>query len=362
MAHWFERDREIVTTNANYSAPLANASSRATAQLIRPPMASSPFQTLPDDVLQRVLAGIPLDDHQAAAATCQAFRAVISGPRFPALRQLHGCAEHDILLVGTGRLAECVSIRLAHESGVLARISGDLMVDDGSRSTTDGGARVFVSRREHSIAPNRILAIDVSSRRWRRLTTPPLDQDGYCMEWCGGRLYVAGGHTGPNAFLDSLHAFDETTGLWEDMPPMPHGCSAAASGVIGNQLFIAGGYTEFCALAFSATLQIYNTVTRAWRLAAPPPEFGPSACGVVLDGKLFVFGSECVVYDPQSDTWAEESVPWRAGFSTACAHEGRIVAFLGNGTAFARAADGTWSPYEITYGAGRYAVGSVLLG
>ena len=146
------------------------------------------------------------------------------------------------------------------------------------------------------------------------------------------------------------------------MPPMPHGCSAAASGVIGNQLFIAGGYTEFCALAFSATLQIYNTVTRAWRLAAPPPEFGPSACGVVLDGKLFVFGSECVVYDPQSDTWAEESVPWRAGFSTACAHEGRIVAFLGNKTAFARAADGTWSPYEITYGAGRYAVGSVLLG
>ena len=248
-----------------------------------------------------------------------------------------------------------MSIRLAHKDGVLAS-TGDLDVDNRSRSTTDGGARLFVS----DLSTHQILAIDASSRRWRRLTTAPLDQSGYCMEWCGGRLYVACGHK--QAFLDSLHAFDEATGLWEDMPPMPHGCSAAASGVIGNQLFIAGGYTEFCATAFSSTLQIYNTVTRAWRLAAPPPEFGPSACGVVLDGKLFVFGSECVVYDPQSDTWAEESVPWRAGFSTACAHEGRIVAFLGNGTAFARAADGTWSPYEITYGAGRYAVGSVLIG
>ena len=333
-------------------------------------MASSPFQTLPDDVLQRVLAGIPLDDHQAAAATCQAFRAVISGPRFPALRQLHGCAEHDILLVGTGRLAECVSIRLAHESGVLARISGDLMVDDGSRSTTDGGARVFVSRREHSIAPNRILAIDVSSRRWRRLTTPPLDQDGYCMEWCGGRLYVAGGHTGPNAFLDSLHAFDETTGLWEDMPPMPHACTLATSGVLGNELLIAGGYTgSLQEFAVSATLQIYNTVTRAWRLGAPPPDFGNPACGVVFDGKLFVFGwrRACVVYDPQTDAWTDVmiAVPWTEEVSSACAHDGRIVVFTEGGTAFARAANSPWSPYETNIsptGASRYASGSVLLG
>ena len=316
-----------------------------------------PFQTLPEDVLQRVLAGVPLDDQQAAADTCQAFRAVLRGPRFLALRQLYGCAEHDIVLVGVGRLAENVSIRLAHKSGVLARISGDSNVDEKSRSTTDGGARLFVSSR----GPNQIVAIDASSRRWRRLTTAPLDQSGYCMEWCDGRLYVACGHK--QVFLDSLHAFDETTGRWEDMPPMPHACTLAVSGVIGNELFIAGGYTGSIAeFGFSRRLQIYNTVTRAWRVAAMSPEFGVSACGVVLDGKLFVFGRVCVVYDPQADSWADESVPWRAGCSTACAHEGRIIAFLGNGTAFARAADGTWSPYEITYGAGRYAVGSVLLG
>ena len=351
------RDREIVRTRSaliivrHSPTPLL-----ALPQLIRPPMASSPFQTLPDDVLQRVLAGVPLDDHQAAAATCQAFRAVISGPRFPALRQLYGCAEHDIVLVGVGRLAENVSIRLAHKIGVLAR-TGDLEVDNSSRSTTDGGARLFVSSR----GPNQIVAIDASSRRWRRLTTAPLDQSGYCMEWCDGRLYVACGHK--QVFLDSLHAFDETTGRWEDMPPMPHACTLAVSGVIGNELFIAGGYTGSIAeFGFSRRLQIYNTVTRAWRVAAMSPEFGVSACGVVLDGKLFVFGRVCVVYDPQADSWADESVPWRAGCSTACAHEGRIIAFLGNGTAFARAADGTWSPYEITTGAGGYATGSVLLG
>ncbi len=312
-----------------------------------------PFQTLPDDVLQRVLAGVPLDDHQATAAAWQSFRAVISGPRFPALRQLYGCAERGIVLVGPvfvgpNRLVGQVSIRLAHESGALARISGDLEVDNSSRLTTDGGARVFVSSR----GPNQILAIDVSSRRWRRPTAAPLDQSGYCMEWCGGRLYVACGLTAAYAhnecFHNSLHAFDESTGLWEYMPPMPHACTFAASGVIDNQLFIAGGYTSLIVAGFSATLQIYNTVTKAWRLGAPPPEFGTPARGVVLEGKLFVFGSLArVVYDPQSDAWTDESVPWSGRLSSACAHDGRIVVFTEDRTAFARAADGTWSPYEI---------------
>ena len=45
------------------------------------------LQTLPDDIQQRVLAGVPLDDQQATAAACKAFRAVIRDPRFLALRK-----------------------------------------------------------------------------------------------------------------------------------------------------------------------------------------------------------------------------------------------------------------------------------
>ena len=43
---------------------------------------ASSFTALPDDVLQRVLLGVALDDHDATAAACRAFRAVIRGPRF----------------------------------------------------------------------------------------------------------------------------------------------------------------------------------------------------------------------------------------------------------------------------------------
>ena len=56
------------------------------------------LQTLPDDIQQRVLAGVPLDDHQATASACKAFRAVIRGPNFLALRRRYGFAERGIVL------------------------------------------------------------------------------------------------------------------------------------------------------------------------------------------------------------------------------------------------------------------------
>ena len=48
---------------------------------------NSSFTALPDDVLQRVLVGVALDDHDATAAACRAFCDIIRGPQFPALRE-----------------------------------------------------------------------------------------------------------------------------------------------------------------------------------------------------------------------------------------------------------------------------------
>ena len=69
-------------------------------------MASSSFTALPDDVLQRVLVGVLLDDHPATAAACRAFRDVIRGPRFHRLRREYGFAERGIILVGSTHFYE----------------------------------------------------------------------------------------------------------------------------------------------------------------------------------------------------------------------------------------------------------------
>ena len=73
-----------------------------------------------------------------------------------------------------------------------------------------------------------------------------------------------------------------------------------------------------------------------------------------MDGKLFLIHSRfrTLVYDPQSDTWTMETyhTPWNWGGNEhqfhACVHEGQIVVFLMDGSAFKRAADGSWSSYR----------------
>ena len=181
---------------------------------------------LPDDVLQRVLVGVLLDDHPATAAACQAFRAVIRGPRFLRLRREYGFAERRIILVAHSDDEGPLEIRLPGKPWIVAASIPELRIDF-SDTTTDGGARLFVSTTRQSTpgqyAPE-ILAVNGTTRRWSRFATPPLNQRFHCTEWHGGLLYVAGGKTGEyfDTYINTFHAFNETTGLWEDLPPMPH--------------------------------------------------------------------------------------------------------------------------------------------
>ena len=319
--------------------------------------ANTPLTSVPADLLKRILVGIPLDDHRAATAACRAFRAVISGPQFPALRRNFGFGERGVVVINdTGD--DVLTIRAAQQSRVLASISVSLYLNNCV--TTDGGARLFFctcSRNENimSSTPKFILAVDASSRRWKRLTTLPLNQRSHCLEWHGGLLYVAGGigtlggEQGERR-LDTLHTFNEATGVWEDLPSMPQAVTRSVSGVIGNELFIVGSEAH----AVPTTLQIYDITTREWRFGAPVTYFFNSRNAVVVGEKLFVIeltGATMLVYDPQSDTWTDEELPVdrREGgdwVEHACAHKGQLVVFSRRGTAFVRSAEGSWSPFS----------------
>ena len=250
---------------------------------------------------------------------------------------------------------------MAHKREVMATIPAGKLSLYGS--TTDGGARLFVTTR-----PSQILAVDASSRRWRRFATLPRNQRFQCMEVHGGLLYVAGGSRRGEPAINSFHVFNEATGLWEDLPPMPHACRMAASGVIGNELFIAGG--SYNLQGQLRTLQIYDIATRTWRVGAPPPRTPGITIGVVADGKLFLIRSpeSTLVYDPQSTTWTtEEAAPFGGEFVLhACAHEGRVFAFRRSGAAYPRATDGSWSPctraVDHSHPPSTCVSGSVLLG
>ena len=362
---------------------------------------ASSFTALPDDVLNRVLLGVTLDDHDATAAACRAFRDVIRGPKFLHLRQEYGFAERCMILVGQRDINVAdrpLEINVAGKPGAVA-ITNDLRIHTYGAAfrcaTTDGGARMFVTTWRHANGgPTLVLAFDGSSRRWSHFATLPLYQSLHCLAWHGGLLYVAGGlgcvGNIRNRCLITLHSFNETTGAWEDLPPMPHACSLAASGIIGNELFVAGGRVWHTVNGVGhsedlSTLQIYDFTTRTWRLGAPLPRRRCGACGIVVDGKLYLVSSKLsdlyydgqsstMVYDVQSNTWTELPDPPLSRFGActlhAFAHNGRIVAFNQSGSAFQLGTHGGWYRFDLDVAPailqsyiGRNGVaGSVILG
>ena len=334
---------------------------------------ASSFTALPDDVLNRVLLGVALDDHDATAAACRVFRDVIRGPRFLRLRREYGFAERGVI-IACKRYPDTLEIRVAGKQRAAVRVSERLHISTFYTSTTDGGARLFVSTTRTHGLPYEIFAVDASARRWSPFATLPLNQRLHCTEWHGGLLYVAGGII-DGTYVDTFHAFNETTGLWEDLPRMPHVSTLAASGVIGNQLFIAGGIDG--ANQDLSALQIYDITARTWRLGAPLPRALYGAWGVVVgDGKLYVVSSrlsevQCMLmYDVQSNTWTEQSLPPQesGGLMHAFAHKGSIVAVYSSGSVYqgeTGSDQNNWSRIHLdvapgaVYGA---LAGSVLLG
>ena len=333
--------------------------------------ASSSFTALPDDVLQRVLLGVALDDHDATAAACRAFRDVIRGPRFLRLRREYGFAERGVILVGRDDDEEPLEIHVAGNHRAMAVIEGLSSINPGG-STTDGGGRLFVSTTRTHGLPYEIFAVDASARRWSPFATLPLNQRLHCTEWHGGLLYVAGGKPEDfGASLNTLHAFNETTGLWEDLPPMPHACAWATSGVIGNELFVAGGIGV--GNEELSTLQIYDFTTRTWRLGAPLPWADCFSWGIVGDGKLYLVPEpdttrSMFVYDVQSNTWSNQPKPPYQGAGVyvkyAFAHKGRLVVVNSSGSAFQLSVfDSGWYRFDLDVHSFENAVaGSVLLG
>ena len=282
---------------------------------------STTFNSVPDDVLQRLLVGVPLGDHRAAASACRSFRDVINGPRFPALRRKYGFAEYGVVVVDD-TLNGVLKIRMAHQNGAKATISSFFHLVEGV-STTDGATRLFVCTWRSG---PQILSLDASSRRWRHVATLPRNYGTHSIEWHDGRLYFAGGrklYSGHQyEYHNSLHAFDEATGLWEELPPMPHACAMAATGVIGNELFIAGGRGVHH--EFESTLQIYNFTTRTWRIGTPLLR-AYGAFGVAFgDGRLYLVPSSpsqsILVYDVQLNAWTEQPPPPIGRFGAGAMH------------------------------------------
>lgn len=173
---------------------------------------------------------------------------------------------------------------------------------------------------------DQLLQLDLKHpTEWKVAATGPKLQ-GHALVAHGGKLYRVGGFTARNTekedqdlwSLTDFARFDPKTKKWEQLPPMPTPRSSFDAIVIGDTLYVVGGWSmqgdkdaewQETALAVDLTQSPLK-----WRTIAKPPFQRRALATATLDGKLYAVGGmqpdgkvtrRTAIYDPKSNEWSE---------------------------------------------------------
>jgi hypothetical protein len=197
---------------------------------------------------------------------------------------------------------------------------------------------------------------------WQDLPSGPALQ-GTALVAHRGALYRVGGmtaHNEPGAEEDlhslaSVQRFDPAAGTWEDVTPLPEPRSSHDACVLGDKLYVVGGWAlsgagegEWHDTAWVADL---NASPLVWE-ALPRPPFHRRALAVAPAGsRIAVIGGMCeddgmtpatAFYDLASASWSKGPDLPGSGFGMAAiAVEGRLFASGMDGQLLELAADGS---------------------
>ncbi|KAH7289457.1 hypothetical protein KP509_30G002600 [Ceratopteris richardii] len=127
----------------------------------------------------------------------------------------------------------------------------------------------------------------------------------------GGRIYVAGGfcrQKSKEKMLRSAEMYIPERDIWCPVASMCQGRSCCASAVVGDKLFVIGGYGAQTVLR---TVEVYDPAENSWEQKTSMPRMWILAGCASVGTKIYVVGSdiramdrqELAVFDTQLDSW-----------------------------------------------------------
>lgn len=175
---------------------------------------------------------------------------------------------------------------------------------------------------------------DTATEQWTSVTPAPSPLHHANLVAADGRLFVLGYLSG-DAFtaMPDVLVYDPPTDTWSSRTPMPtaRARGAAAIGVIGRTVHVAGGYRA----GSLAEHDVYLLDEDRWETRADLPQARDHVAGAAIAGTLYVLGGRADVptdrvdaYDPATDTWSSRApMPTgRAGAATAVVDDTIIIA------------------------------------
>lgn len=167
---------------------------------------------------------------------------------------------------------------------------------------------------------NATMVLDLGTGAWAPLDRArhrPVAGHHSAAEVFDGELYVVGGlhQTGS---LEAVQIYNPARDEWRYGPPLPYATGSAASAIIGDQLYVAGGIVT----GDTTTRQAVRLDLReggGWQPVAPMPRARNHAAAATDGQRLYVFGGrgpgsgdsnmlangfdDVQIYDPETDSW-----------------------------------------------------------
>ncbi len=194
------------------------------------------------------------------------------------------------------------------------------------------------------IAENYFWAYDPVNDVWNTALAPmPTNRIGLAAVVVGNYIYAIGGRTrnAPNGFgkMDVVERYDIDHNMWQTVAPLPSPRSGMGAAVVGNKIFVFGGFdTNGNVLN---TVEVYNPNTNKWTsgLAPMPTARGALYAVAKKGGTIYVIGgwdgvypfntnigSTVEAYKVAKNSWKENysPMPTARSESGAADHGGRI--------------------------------------
>src|SRR5450631_3500768 len=103
---------------------------------------------------------------------------------------------------------------------------------------------------------------------------------------------------------------------WSSGAPMRRPVVAPSAAVLGNRIYVVGGFIDWNSGAGLTDTQIYNPASSTWSRGVSLPSPLHDATAAVVNNILYVFGgmeglstflNTVWAYDPQTKTWSSKS-------------------------------------------------------
>jgi N-acetylneuraminic acid mutarotase len=176
-------------------------------------------------------------------------------------------------------------------------------------------ALLACGEREMMLGP---LEATVMPTGWAARAPMPTARGRLAVAVVNGVLYAIGGEASFGAPLVAVEAYTPGNDRWTAKAPLPSARSHLNVGVIGNLIYAAGGLDA--SGQPTATLFAYDARIDAWTSKASMPSAGACGASGVIDGRLYVFTTDCgesvlganpafMRYDPVTDSWTALTLP-----------------------------------------------------